>query len=261
MADIGFGERGRQGKTEPGAARRHGRRANRANGESVFPKAFRPGERGFIRSGHDRNDLRVARQNIESFLAQPLAQPARNRLQVGPFGVHGASGRDRGANLTGQIRRRCRAEYERAGAVHEQFPEHTAGADKRAGASQGLAACMHNSQQFPLDAEGAGGVMVPINDRELMTDLMRHLNLPAIVAARSTLGTINHTLLTFAALERAGVEIVGAVLIGPENSDNRAAIERYGGHRVVGRIPMLDPLGREALLEAFRTKFDPQVFA
>lgn len=113
----------------------------------------------------------------------------------------------------------------------------------------------------PLVAEGAGGVMVPINDHELMTDLMRHLGLPVIVAARSTLGTINHTLLTFAALERAGVEIVGAVLIGPENRDNCVAIERYGGHRVVGRIPMLDPLGREALLEAFRTKFDPQVFA
>jgi dethiobiotin synthetase len=113
----------------------------------------------------------------------------------------------------------------------------------------------------PLIAEGAGGVMVPINESELMTGLMRHLDLPVIVASRSTLGTINHTLLTFAALERAGIETIGAVLIGPENSDNCAAIERYGGHPVIGRIPMLDRLSRETLVEVFRAKFDSQVFA
>jgi len=113
----------------------------------------------------------------------------------------------------------------------------------------------------PLIAEGAGGVMVPVNEGELMTGLMHHLGLPAIVASRSTLGTINHTLLTFAALERAGIETVGAVLIGPPNSDNGAAIERYSGHPVIGTIAPLADLNRETLLEAFRTKFDPQVFA
>lgn len=113
----------------------------------------------------------------------------------------------------------------------------------------------------PLIAEGAGGVMVPINDVERMTDLMRHLALPVVVAARSTLGTINHTLLTFAALERARIQTIGAVLIGPENSDNYVAIERYGGHPVIGQIPMLDRLSRETLIEVFRAKFDPQVFA
>ncbi|HVB33800.1 MAG TPA: dethiobiotin synthase [Patescibacteria group bacterium] len=113
----------------------------------------------------------------------------------------------------------------------------------------------------PLIAEGAGGAMVPINNSQFMTDLMRHLGLPAIVAARSTLGTINHTLLTFAALERAGIETVGAVLIGPENSDNRAAIERYGAKPVVGTIPPLARLNRETLLEVFRTQFDSRVFA
>jgi dethiobiotin synthetase len=113
----------------------------------------------------------------------------------------------------------------------------------------------------PLIAEGAGGAMVPINDRDLMTDLMRHLGLPVIVASRNTLGTINHTLLTLAALERAGIETAGTVLIGPENSDNRAAIERHGGRLVIGTIPPLARLHREALLEVFRAKFDPQVFA
>jgi dethiobiotin synthase len=114
---------------------------------------------------------------------------------------------------------------------------------------------------MPLIAEGAGGVMVPINDRELMTDLMRHLGLPVVVAARSTIGTINHTLLTFAALERAGIETIGAVMIGPENSDNREAIERYGARPVIGAIPPLAEIHRESLLEIFRAKFDLPVFA
>src|SRR6476646_10568710 len=48
--------------------------------------------------------------------------------------------------------------------------------------------------------EGAGGVMVPINESDLMTDFMAYLGLPILVAARSTLGTINHTLLTLQAL-------------------------------------------------------------
>ena len=44
--------------------------------------------------------------------------------------------------------------------------------------------------------EGAGGVLVPINESEMMLDLMERLALPVIVASRTTLGTINHTLMT-----------------------------------------------------------------
>lgn len=111
-----------------------------------------------------------------------------------------------------------------------------------------------------LVAEGAGGAMVPINDKEYMTDLMRHLRLPVLVAARSTLGTINHTLLTLAQLERCGIAVTGVVLIGPENADNRAVIERYGSRPVVGTVPPLDAIYREKLLDVFRERFDPWVF-
>src|SRR5271168_2481667 len=41
--------------------------------------------------------------------------------------------------------------------------------------------------------EGAGGAMVPLNERDFMRDLMRHLELPVVIAARTALGTINHT--------------------------------------------------------------------
>ena len=64
--------------------------------------------------------------------------------------------------------------------------------------------------------EGAGGVMVPLNERDLMRDLMKRIGFPVIVAARTSLGTINHTLLTLAALREARLPICGVVLIGDE---------------------------------------------
>ena len=112
-----------------------------------------------------------------------------------------------------------------------------------------------------LVVEGAGGVMVPINETEFMIDLIQHLRLPVLIASRSTLGTINHTLLTVAALRQKSLAIAGVVMIGPENADNFRAIEKYGSMPVVGVIPQLDPLHRDALLQTFHSKFDRRVFA
>ena len=112
----------------------------------------------------------------------------------------------------------------------------------------------------PWIVEGAGGVMVPLNERELMLDLMRHLGLPVIIAARTSLGTINHTLLSLAALRSANLNVRGVVLIGDENLENRCAIEHYGGVRVVGHIPVLERIGRPALLEVFEKHFDATAF-
>ena len=95
--------------------------------------------------------------------------------------------------------------------------------------------------------EGAGGALVPINDDELMTDLMARLRLPAVVVARSTLGTINHTMLTIEALRRRRIEIAGIVMVGDRDADNREAIERYGRVAVVGEMPRFDPLTSDTL--------------
>ena len=64
----------------------------------------------------------------------------------------------------------------------------------------------------PLIIEGAGGVFVPINNDAFMLNVISHLHAPAIVAARTTLGTINHTLLTAAALRQAKLDLRGVVL-------------------------------------------------
>jgi len=108
--------------------------------------------------------------------------------------------------------------------------------------------------------EGAGGAMVPLNEHDLMLDLMRHLGLPVVVAARTTLGTINHTLLTLAALRRAYLSVRGVVLIGEENVENRRAIEHYGKVSVIGHLPLLQQISRTALLEVFAKNFDRLAF-
>lgn len=108
--------------------------------------------------------------------------------------------------------------------------------------------------------EGAGGAMVPINERDLMRDLMREIGLPIIVAARTALGTINHTLLTLAALRAAQLSIFGVAMIGEENCENRRAIEHYGEIPVVGHIPILEKINRAALLDVYEKHFDHRAF-
>ena len=112
----------------------------------------------------------------------------------------------------------------------------------------------------PLIVEGAGGVMVPINSHQFMVDLMRHLALPVILAARSTLGTINHTLLSLQCLESSGIRVQGVVLIGPENPENKHAIECYGNTEVIGQIPPLQRIHREGLQNVFSRYFNQKAF-
>jgi dethiobiotin synthetase len=118
-----------------------------------------------------------------------------------------------------------------------------------------LAGRQDESERFIV--EGAGGVLVPMTDEVLMIDFMRQLALPVVVVARSTLGTINHTLLTLEALRARAIPVAGVVLNGPENRENWNAIEIYGRVVVLGQLPMIAPLTREGLArEAARLDAD-----
>jgi dethiobiotin synthetase len=114
--------------------------------------------------------------------------------------------------------------------------------------------------QPPLIMEGAGGVMVPIHESATMLDLMKQLGAPVIVAARTALGTINHTVLTAQALRGAGIEIKGVVMIGEENADNERAIAHYGSVPMIGRIPVLNCICYKTLLQVFDAEFDREAF-
>jgi len=108
----------------------------------------------------------------------------------------------------------------------------------------------------PLVIEGAGGVFVPINRTAFMLDLIRHFAAPVVIASRTALGTINHTLLTVSAVRNANLEICGVVMIGKEDRDNRRAVERYGNVPVIGAIPWLDTIDRATLCSVFEQHFD-----
>jgi dethiobiotin synthetase len=104
--------------------------------------------------------------------------------------------------------------------------------------------------------EGAGGMLVPINERETMADLMRVLDLPVLIAARSTLGTINHTLLTIESLRRRMLRVAGVIMVGDPNDENRVAIEKYGAAEVIAQMPRLDPLTPGSLERWVASDFD-----
>lgn len=112
-----------------------------------------------------------------------------------------------------------------------------------------------------LIIEGAGGVLVPINAEDLMLDLISRLDTAVIVASSTSLGTINHTLLTVNALRDRGLDLLGVAMIGQTNMENRKAIEHYGNVPVVGWIPHLATIDRPSLMDAFQNHFDAARFA
>jgi malonyl-CoA O-methyltransferase len=98
---------------------------------------------------------------------------------------------------------------------------------------------------------------VPLtDDGYLLADLLVAAGLPCLLVARSTLGTINHTLLSLEALRARDLAVAGVVLVGPFNPANRRAIERLGRVAVVAEIPPLT-LDRAGIAAAARD-FDPE---
>jgi dethiobiotin synthase len=122
-------------------------------------------------------------------------------------------------------------------------------AARRAGVSIDMAKLMAPAMDRLLVVEGAGGMLVPLTDTAYVIDLASELQLPVLLVARSTLGTINHTLLSIEALRRRGLPLAGVVMNGPDTPHNRAAIERYGDVSVIAEIPWLPIVTRATLLE------------
>ena len=102
----------------------------------------------------------------------------------------------------------------------------------------------------PLIVEGAGGVLVPVNDETLYADLFVQWRLPVILVARTALGTINHSLLSLEALRARGLEVAGIVFSGETSTASEAAIVAFGKCRHLGRLPPLDPLTASSLADA-----------
>lgn len=127
---------------------------------------------------------------------------------------------------------------------------------RRAGVTIDIDSLQAPQGDAPLIVEGAGGVLVPLNEEALVIDLIEQLRLPVILVCRTTLGTINHTLLSLKVLRARNLQVAGVILSGPDVPHNRQAIESYGRVRVIGHLPQLDPLTRKAL-EGIPPEIDP----
>lgn len=99
----------------------------------------------------------------------------------------------------------------------------------------------------PIVVEGAGGVLAPLCADATMADLMLGLALPCVLVARTTLGTINHTLLSIEALRHRRLPLRGVVLVGPRGQENADAIARHSGAEILCILPKIDPLTPEAI--------------
>jgi dethiobiotin synthetase len=107
-----------------------------------------------------------------------------------------------------------------------------------------------------LVAEGAGGLMVPLNRKALYLDLFANWGAPVILCARTQLGTINHTLLSLQALKIAGCDVVGVAFIGDPEPEVEQTIVDFSGVPRLGRLPMLEDLTSETLQSAFAGAID-----
>ncbi|EUK18794.1 dethiobiotin synthase [Commensalibacter papalotli (ex Servin-Garciduenas et al. 2014)] len=97
----------------------------------------------------------------------------------------------------------------------------------------------------PYIVEGAGGALVPIAEYQFMIQLMKKINLPVIIVARTELGTLNHTLLTLEVIRKYHIPIAGVILNGKPNPANKEAIERHGKIKVITEIPHMEKLSLE----------------
>ncbi len=113
----------------------------------------------------------------------------------------------------------------------------------------------------PLVIEGAGGLLVPLTEDLLFADVFAHWQVPVILCARTSLGTINHTLLSIEAMRQRGIPLLGVAFIGDENIETQRIIARFGKVRRLGRLASLPHLSPAYLLEAFERGFDRASFS
>jgi dethiobiotin synthetase len=89
--------------------------------------------------------------------------------------------------------------------------------------------------QNHLVIEGAGGVLVPLNDTDCVIDLIQK-DYKVIIVSRHYLGSINHTLLTVEALQHRKIKVAGIIFSGDESNPTEAIILNKTGIKCIGRI-------------------------
>jgi dethiobiotin synthetase len=98
-----------------------------------------------------------------------------------------------------------------------------------------------------LVIEGAGGLLVPLNDKDTILNLIETLNCEVILVSRHYLGSINHTLMSIELLKQRNIPVKGILFNGKENKDTESIITKMSGIEVLGRIDELDDLNKSVI--------------
>jgi dethiobiotin synthetase len=101
-----------------------------------------------------------------------------------------------------------------------------------------------------LIIETAGGLMSPLNDKCTMADLIVKLGVPVILVSKNYLGSINHTMLTIAALQQKNIPLLGLIFNGINLVSSEKFILENSGIRLLGRIPEAGQLNKESIRQA-----------
>lgn len=99
-----------------------------------------------------------------------------------------------------------------------------------------------------LIIEGAGGLMVPLNDQDMMVDLITHLDAEVVIVSQNYLGSINHTLLSTELLKQRGIRVLGIIFNGTENKSTEDIILKSTGLKCLGKIRPQEFLTKDKIL-------------
>eukprot|EP00919_Chromeraceae_sp_WS-2016_P066611 GHVR01157578.1.p1 GENE.GHVR01157578.1~~GHVR01157578.1.p1 ORF type:complete len:210 (+),score=21.93 GHVR01157578.1:141-770(+) len=99
----------------------------------------------------------------------------------------------------------------------------------------------------PLIVEGAGGLLVPINDQETVADLIVKLGLPVILVSRHYLGSINHTLLSIDYLQRRGIPVAGLINSGGDSPETVRIVGEQTGVWPLVELPEMAEVNASAM--------------
>ena len=96
-----------------------------------------------------------------------------------------------------------------------------------------------------LVIEGAGGLMVPLNEQLLMIDLIKHFKASLVIVINNYLGSINHSLLSIDAAKHRNIEILGIIFNGEENKVSEEYILKYSRCKYLGTIKKLSDVNKQ----------------
>ncbi|HLA60016.1 MAG TPA: dethiobiotin synthase [Puia sp.] len=107
----------------------------------------------------------------------------------------------------------------------------------------------HMDGNRPLVIEGAGGLMVPLNEQEFVIDLVKMLDARLVLVSRNYLGSINHSLMTAAICRQYGLDVAGWVF-NDQYMNYEHEIVRWSGYPALFSLPLMNTLSKQTILAA-----------